>query len=107
MPRPLRSDIYRRQEIDILHCCKRWVRLAQLSDGDSVSCADYSYRKERIRQRIETLASVFGIDVLAHAVTSKHLHVILRYQMSLPLGPIDKLRCVGCRFSQGNGPMNS
>jgi hypothetical protein len=45
---------------------------------DSVTGTDYSYRKEWIRQRIEKLASVFGTDVLAYAILSNHLHVILR-----------------------------
>ncbi len=39
---------------------------------------DYSFRREWIRRRIESLASVFGIDVLTYAVMSNHLHVILR-----------------------------
>jgi hypothetical protein len=45
---------------------------------DSVTGTDYSYRKEWIRQRIEKLASVFGIDVLTYAILSNHLHVVLR-----------------------------
>jgi REP element-mobilizing transposase RayT len=45
---------------------------------DSVTGTDYSYRKEWIRQRIEKLASVFGVDVLAYAILSNHLHVVLR-----------------------------
>jgi len=39
---------------------------------------DYSYRKEWIRKRIEALASVFGVDILAYSVLSNHLHLILR-----------------------------
>ena len=46
MPRPLRSAIYRPQEIAILHCTQRCVRRAYLSGVDSVSGVDYSYRKE-------------------------------------------------------------
>jgi REP element-mobilizing transposase RayT len=37
-----------------------------------------SFRKEWIRQRIEKLASVFGVDVLTYAIMSNHLHVVLR-----------------------------
>ncbi|MEM9366900.1 MAG: hypothetical protein AAGD07_12975 [Planctomycetota bacterium] len=39
---------------------------------------DYSFRKEWIRRRMEALASVFAVDVLAYAVMSNHLHQILR-----------------------------
>ena len=78
MPRPLRLEVFRPQEIAILHCVQRCVRRAYLSGVDSVTGTDYSYRKEWIRQRIEKLASVFGIDVLAYAILSNHLHVALR-----------------------------
>ena len=78
MPRPLRSEIYRPQEIAILHCTQRCVRRAYLSGIDALSGTDYSYRKEWIRQRIEKLASVFGLDILTYAIMSNHLHLVLR-----------------------------
>ncbi len=78
MPRPLRSAVYRPQEIAILHCTQRCVRRAYLSGVDAVSGKDYSYRKEWIRLRIEKLASVFGLDILAYAILSNHMHLILR-----------------------------
>lgn len=78
MPRPLRSSIYHPSEIAILHCVQRCVRRAFLSGVDKYSGNDYSYRKEWIRQRIEKLASVFGVDVLTYAILSNHLHVVLR-----------------------------
>jgi len=78
MPRPLRSNVFRPQEIAILHCTQRCVRRAYLSGVDAVTGADYSYRKEWIRERIEKLASVFGLDILTYAILSNHLHVVLR-----------------------------
>lgn len=78
MPRPLRSSVYHPSEVAILHCVQRCVRRAYLSGVDDYSGKDYSYRKEWIRQRIEKLASVFGIDVLTYAILSNHLHVVLR-----------------------------
>lgn len=78
MPRPLRSQIFNPNEVAILHCVQRCVRRAFLSGVDAYSGKDYSYRREWIRQRIEKLASVFGIDVLAYAILSNHLHVVLR-----------------------------
>jgi hypothetical protein len=78
MPRPLRSEIYSPSEVSILHVCQRCVRRAYLSGVDDFSGKDYSHRKEWIRQRIEKLASVFGVDVLTYAIMSNHLHVVLR-----------------------------
>ncbi len=78
MPRPLRSSVYRPQEIAILHCTQRCVRRAYLSGVDAVSGTDYSYRKDWIRMRIEKLASVFGLDILTYAILSNHLHVVVR-----------------------------
>jgi len=40
--------------------------------------ADYFYRKEWIRQRIEKLANVFGLDVLIYAILSSHPHLVVR-----------------------------
>jgi hypothetical protein len=78
MPRPLRSEIFKPFEVSISHVVQRCVRRAYLSGVDEVSGKDFSYRKEWIRQRIEKLASVFGVDVLTYAVMSNHLHVVLR-----------------------------
>ena len=36
------------------------------------------HRRQFIQDRLEFLAGVFGIDVLAFAVMSNHLHVVLR-----------------------------
>lgn len=78
MPRPKRSEIFTPNEVSILHVVQRCVRRAFLSGFDEATGNDYSYRKEWIRQRIEKLASVFGVDVLSYAILSNHLHVVLR-----------------------------
>ena len=78
MPRPKRSEIFTPNEVSILHVVQRCVRRAYLSGFDEVTGKDFSYRKEWIRQRIEKLASVFGVDVLSYAIMSNHLHVVLR-----------------------------
>ena len=78
MPRPKRSEIFTPNEVSILHVVQRCVRRAYLSGLDEVTGKDFSYRKEWIRQRIEKLASVFGVDVLSYAIMSNHLHVVLR-----------------------------
>ncbi|MCU0711939.1 MAG: hypothetical protein MUC43_07750, partial [Pirellula sp.] len=78
MVRPKRSEQFRHDEIAIVHCVQRCVRRAFLAGDDDVSGIDYSYRREWIRRRFESLASVFSIDVLNYAILSNHVHVILR-----------------------------
>jgi hypothetical protein len=78
MGRGIRAEQFSADEICIVHAIQRCVRRAFLAGYDANSKVDYSFRKEWIRRRMESLASVFGIDVLAYAVMSNHLHLILR-----------------------------
>ena len=78
MPRPRRAEIFDSREICAVHCVQRCVRRSYLAGVDLASGKNYEYRREWIRARIEKLASVFGVDVLAYAVLSNHLHVVLR-----------------------------
>lgn len=78
MPRPQRSEQFSPDEVGIVHVVQRCVRRAFLAGVDRESGNDYSFRKEWIRRRMEALASVFAVDVLAYAVMSSHMHQILR-----------------------------
>ncbi len=78
MVRPKRSDQFVPQEVCIVHAIQRCVRRAFLAGVDSVTGIDYSHRKEIIRCRLESLASIFAIDVLAYAIMSNHFHIVLR-----------------------------
>lgn len=78
MPRPLRSELFNPHEVGIVHCIQRCVRRAFLAGEDPVTGKDYSSRRDWIRDRLECLASVFGLDVLTYAILSNHMHVILR-----------------------------
>ena len=78
MPRPLRAEVFDPKEVCIVHCVQRCVRRAFLTGFDKESGKDYQYRREWIRERMEKLASVFGIDCLTYAILSNHLHVVLR-----------------------------
>ncbi len=78
MPRPHRAEQFDPSEVCIVHVVQRCVRRAFLAGLDQVSGKDYSYRKEWIRRRMESLASVFAVDVLSYAVMSNHMHQILR-----------------------------
>ena len=65
-------------EVGVYHCINRCVRRAFLCGTDEVSGQCFDHRKQFIQDRLEFLAGVFGIDVLAFAVMSNHLHVVLR-----------------------------
>ncbi|MBU6237065.1 MAG: hypothetical protein KGQ51_04485 [Planctomycetes bacterium] len=78
MPRPLRSELFNPNEVGIVHCIQRCVRRAFLAGKDPVTGKDYGARREWIRERLECLASVFGLDVLTYAILSNHMHIVLR-----------------------------
>ncbi len=78
MGRPNRSDQFTPDEVCIVHTIQRCVRRAFLAGVDQFSGKDFSYRREWIRRRLESLSSVFGIDVLTYSVMSNHIHTILR-----------------------------
>ena len=78
MPRMNRTEICASDEVQAFHLINRCVRRTYLCGKDRRSGKDYSHRKEWIRERLEELAGIFGIDVLGFAVLSNHLHVVVR-----------------------------
>ena len=78
MPRTPRIEVFDPSEVCLVHVTQRCVRRAFLAGKDSVSGKNYEYRREWMRRRLEALAAVFGIDVLAYAILSNHLHLVLR-----------------------------
>jgi len=78
MPRPLRAELFNPTEVCVVHCIQRCVRRAFLAGEDPVTGKNYDFRRDWIRERLESLASVFGIDVLTYAILSNHLHLVLR-----------------------------
>ncbi|MEI7702141.1 MAG: hypothetical protein WCK86_20260, partial [Planctomycetia bacterium] len=78
MARANRRDVLADQEIQVVHCINRCVRRAFLCGDDKVSGKNYDQRRELIRQRLEFLAGVMGIEVLGYAVMSNHFHCVLR-----------------------------
>ena len=78
MPRVKRTEICAAEEIQAFHLINRCVRRTFLCGKDRRSGKDYSHRKEWIRERLEELAGIFGLDILGFAVLSNHLHVVVR-----------------------------
>ncbi|HQX51258.1 MAG TPA: hypothetical protein PLR25_15185 [Planctomycetaceae bacterium] len=78
MARTNRRDVLADGEIQVVHCINRCVRRAFLCGKDPLTGKDYEQRRELIRERMEFLAGVMGIEVLGFAVMSNHFHCILR-----------------------------
>ena len=78
MSRVSRAEEFQASEVGIVHVVQRCVRRAWLAGIDDKTGKDFSFRREWIRRRMESLASVFAIDVLTYAILSNHMHLILR-----------------------------
>ena len=78
MARMNRRDVLADGEIQVVHCINRCVRRAYLCGQDPFTGTDYEHRRELIRQRMEFLAGIMGVEVLGYAVMSNHFHCILR-----------------------------
>ena len=78
MPRQARGEYLDPNEVQVFHAVQRCVRRAFLCGEDVVTGKSFEHRRLWIRERMEFLASVFGIDCLTYTVLSNHLHVVLR-----------------------------
>ena len=78
MARTNRGDVLAAGEIQVVHCINRCVRRAYLCGQDPVTGTDYEHRRELIRERLDFLAGIMGIEVLGYSVMSDHFHCILR-----------------------------
>lgn len=78
MPRVCRREVVDPAEVQVFHAVQRCVRRAYLCGRDKFTGASFEHRRQWIRDRIEVLASIFGIDCLTFTVMENHLHLILR-----------------------------
>ena len=78
MPRMARGEYLNPAEVQIVPAVQRCVRRAYLCGKDEVTGKSFEHRRAWIRDRLEVLASIFGIDCLTYTVMSNHLHVVLR-----------------------------
>ena len=63
----------------MVHCINRCVRRAYLCGQDPHTGADYEHRRELIRQRMEYLAGIMGIEILGYSIMSNHFHLVVYY----------------------------
>ena len=78
MARVNRREVLSEGEIQVVHCVNRCVRRGFLCGTDELTGKNYEHRRQWMRNRLEFLAGVFGVDVLGFSVMSNHLHAILR-----------------------------
>ena len=78
MARRNRAEVVVADEVGVYHCVQRVVRRAFLCGVDPLSGNSYDHRRTWIRDRLESLAGLFGMEIAAFAVMSNHVHAILR-----------------------------
>jgi hypothetical protein len=78
MARQARGEYLDPKEVQVVHAVQRCVRQAFLCGQDRGTGKSFEHRRGWIRDRMEFLASTFGIDCLTYTVLSNHLHVVLR-----------------------------
>ena len=78
MARLARKEMIDPSEIQVCHTISRCVRRAFLCGSDPVTGESYEHRRQWIRDRLEFLASIFGIDCLTYAIMGNHIHLVLR-----------------------------
>ncbi len=78
MARSCRGEIFESDTVGVYHCVNRCVRRAFLCGADPLTGCNYEHRRGWIRQRLEFLAGSFGLDVMAFAILSNHIHLVLR-----------------------------
>lgn len=76
MRRP-RSDIYRPEEIAVVHVMAQAVRKMYLFGFDSFSKRCFDYRRSWIEEQLIHQSKYFGIELLANAIMSNHFHLVL------------------------------
>ena len=77
-----RSTLINAQMPGTYHCISRCVRRAFLC-GAAANGESFEHRKLWIEQRLEFLPQRFAVEIMAYAVMSNHLHVVLRTRPDL------------------------
>lgn len=77
MSRDARSEIYRPDEVAVVHVMAKTVRSIYLFGTDEFTEKCYDHRRDWIEQQLIHQAKYFGIDLLANAIMSNHFHLVL------------------------------
>jgi len=85
MARRNRAEVVVADEIGVYPCVQRVVRRAFLCGVDPLSGNSYDHRRTWIRDRLEALAGLFGVEIAAFAVLSNHVHLPMTLQSYLEL----------------------
>lgn len=78
MPSRPRKQIIDDESIGYYHCISRCVRRAFLCGTDSYSGRNFDHRRDWLEKRIEFLAGLMSIDVIACSFMDNHYHLVLR-----------------------------
>ena len=87
--------IARRQQVDLAvtpyyHCVSRCVRRSFLCGQDPLTNRSYEHRRAWLEKRIHHLASIYCIDICAHAVMSNHYHLVVHINKNKALALSDQ-----------------
>ncbi len=108
MPAYARREIVATDHIGVYHCIARCVRRAFLCGDDPATGKNYDHRKGWIRDRLQTLASAFAIEVCGYSVMSNHFHVVLRVRPDLAgAWSDDEIAARWLRFCPATKPRDS
>lgn len=72
-----RSKLVPSDTASTFHCVQRCVRRAFLCGIDDYTGESFEHRRHWVQARITLIASCFAADVLAYAVMSNHLHIVV------------------------------
>lgn len=72
-----RRELVSLDDTPYYHCVSRCVRRAFLCGEDAYSQQSYEHRKAWVIERLQTLSTVFAVDICAYAVMSNHYHLVV------------------------------
>ena len=72
-----RSQLVSTDTPSTFHCVQRCVRRAFLCGIDDYTGQSFEHRKHWVQARIALVSTCFAADVLAYAVMSNHLHIVV------------------------------
>jgi REP element-mobilizing transposase RayT len=105
MARRNRAEVVVADQVGVDHCVQRVVRRAFLCGVDPLSGNCNDHRRAWIRDRLESLAGLFGVEVATFAVMSNHFHVILHNRPRVAaLGAEGATHCAKKKLTKGGQP---